>query len=112
MTDGEGNTYIGDLLGEVEIPKDGILSRILLKNSRVNVTLFGFDEGQELSEHTAAMPAIIQIIKGEAQLVIGGEEHEAGSGSWTYMPARTPHSLAARTPVIMLLTLIKGPTES
>jgi hypothetical protein len=57
-------TYITDLVKEVEIPKDGILSRILLKNSQVNVTIFGFDAGQELSEHTAGTPAIVQILKG------------------------------------------------
>jgi quercetin dioxygenase-like cupin family protein len=102
-------TYIKDLSKELEIPQDGILSRILLKNSQVNVTLFGFDAGQELSEHTAASPAIIQILQGEAALTIAGEERQGGPGTWIYLPARAPHSLRAQTPVIMLLILVKSP---
>jgi quercetin dioxygenase-like cupin family protein len=105
-------TYISDLARDVEIPKDGILSRILLKNSQVNVTIFGFDAGQELSEHTAGSPAIIQILKGEATLTIAGEEISVGPGSWLYMPARTSHSLVARTPVVMLLLLLKSQGKS
>jgi quercetin dioxygenase-like cupin family protein len=57
-------TYISELLKELEVPRDGILSRILLKDSQVNVTIFGFDAVQELSEHTAGSPAIVQILKG------------------------------------------------
>jgi quercetin dioxygenase-like cupin family protein len=104
-------TYINDLSKELEIPKDGILSRILLKNSQVNVTLFGFDAGQDLSEHTAASPAIIQILQGTAALTIRGEERVGGPGTWIYMPARTPHSLLAQTPVVMLLLLLKTPAS-
>jgi quercetin dioxygenase-like cupin family protein len=104
-------TYLNDLITELAIPKDGILSRILLKNSQVNVTLFGFDAGQDLSEHTAASPAIIQILQGEAGLTIAGEERAGGPGTWIYLPARTPHSLVARTPVIMLLILLKSPPQ-
>src|SRR6476469_5552555 len=102
-------TYIADLGGEIQIPRDGILSRILYKDAKVNVTLFGFDTGQELSEHTAASPAIIQILQGEARLVSAGEEREGRAGTWIHMPARTPHSLAAKTPVVMLLLLLKSP---
>ena len=105
-------TYINDLIKELAIPKDGILSRILLKNSQVNVTLFGFDAGQDLSEHTAASPAIIQILKGEAALIIAGEAQVGGPGTWIYMPARTPHSLLAKTPVVMLLILLKSPAPA
>ena len=83
-------TYISDLFKEVEIPNDGILSRILLKYSQVNVTIFGFDAGQELSEHTAGSPAIVHILKGETALTIAGEEMSAGTGTWPHMPARTP----------------------
>lgn len=100
-------TYISDLLKELEVPTDGILSRVLLKDSHVNVTIFGFDAGQELSEHTAASPAIVQILKGEATLTIAGEERSAGPGTWLHMPARMPHSLVAKTPVVMLLLLLK-----
>ena len=105
-------TYIADLAEQVTVPQDGILSRILYKDAQVNVTLFGFDAGQELSEHTAASPAIIQILQGEARLVIGGEEREGRAGTWIHMPARTPHSLTAKTPVVMLLLLVKSAAGS
>ena len=83
-------TYISDLFKEVEIPKDGILNRILLKYSQVNATSFGFDAGQVLSEHTAGSPAIVQILKGEAALTIAGEEMSAGPGTWA--PCACSHS--------------------
>jgi quercetin dioxygenase-like cupin family protein len=105
-------TYIRDLLGEVVVPPDGILSRVLYKDAQVNITLFGFDTGQELSEHTASAPAIIQILRGEAALTIAGEEREGGAGTWIHLPARTPHSLRAQTPVVMLLLLLKAPAAS
>jgi quercetin dioxygenase-like cupin family protein len=101
-------TYIDDLAAQVAVPKDGILSRILYKDEQVNVTLFGFDTGQELSEHTAGSPAIIHILQGEARLTIAGAEHESGPGAWIHLPARTPHSLVAKTPVVMLLLLLKS----
>lgn len=104
-------TFIADLARELEIPKDGILSRILLKNEHVNVTIFGFDAGQELSEHTAATPAIVQIMRGEADLTIGGDKQDGGPGTWIYMPARMPHSIVAKTPVVMLLVLVKSRPE-
>src|SRR5215207_7604354 len=101
-------TFIGDLAGELQIPKDGILSRILLKNDHVNVTLFGFDAGQDLTEHTASTPAIVQILRGEAALTIGSDKREGGPSTWFSMPARLPHSISAKTPVVMLLVLVKS----
>ncbi len=105
-------TYISDLTSELEVPRDGILSRILRKDSQVNVTLFGFAAGEELSEHTAGSPAIVQILQGEADLTIAGEERAGGPGTWIYMPAGTSHSLVAKTPVIMLLLLLKAPARA
>jgi quercetin dioxygenase-like cupin family protein len=104
-------TFISDLSREIDIPRDGILSRILRKDGQVNVTLFAFDAGQELSEHTAASPAIVQILQGEADLTIAGEARVGSPGTWIYMPARMPHSLIARTPVIMLLLLLQAPAK-
>ena len=69
--------------------------------------LFGFATGEELSEHTASMPAIIQIIKGEASLTIGNEAISGQPGTWIHMAAKTPHSVKAESPAVMLLTLLK-----
>jgi quercetin dioxygenase-like cupin family protein len=100
--------YIDDLIAEMEIPKDGITSRALHADASTRVILFGFDQGQELSEHTASMPAILHLLKGEATLTLGGEVHESGPGAWAYMPANLAHSVVAKTPVILLLTMLKS----
>jgi len=89
-----------------EIPADSILSRTFYTDEQVKAILFTFAAGQELSEHTAAMPAIIHILQGEASLTLGGDTRAAGPGTWAHMPARLPHSLLAQTPVVMLLLLL------
>jgi len=99
-------TYVADLRAQ-DIPADGILSRTIYNDDHVKVVLFGFGAGQELSEHTASMPAIIQIVQGEAQLGLGDDTVEAHAGAWVHMPAQLRHSVRAKTPVVMLLLLLK-----
>ena len=90
-----------------DIQPDSIVSRVFLKNDRVNMTLFGFDAGQELTEHTAAKAAILQILQGEATITLGDDTHQAQANTWLYMPPNLPHSIAAKTQLVMLLTLLK-----
>lgn len=90
----------------IEIIKESIVSRIIYKDDALNVTLFGFDEGQALSEHTASKPAIIQILRGEATLTLNGEVKEATAGAWLYMSPGLAHAIVAKTPLVMLLTLL------
>ncbi|MCX7626227.1 MAG: cupin domain-containing protein [Candidatus Sumerlaeaceae bacterium] len=87
---------------EITVPDDGTLSRTLYRDDVVKVVLFGFAPGQELSEHTAAVPAILHFLEGEANVGIAGRSHDAGPGSWFYMQANTPHTITAKTPVKML----------
>jgi quercetin dioxygenase-like cupin family protein len=102
-------TYLENISSLVtEIPTDSILSRTVLNDDQVKITLFGFAPGQELSEHTASMPAIIQILQGEASLTLGEDTIPAQAGTWVHMPANLTHALKANTPVIMLLTMIKA----
>lgn len=101
-------THIPNVLTEVEVPKDGTLSRTLVQDDAVKVVIFGFAPGQELSEHTASVPAIMHFLDGEAAVTIGTEKYEARSGAWFYMSANTPHSIHAKTAVVMLLTMIKA----
>jgi quercetin dioxygenase-like cupin family protein len=100
-------THIIDLAKEVEPPDDGILTRTLFNDDDVKAVLFGFGQGQELSEHTASMPAILHFIQGEATLTLGDETVETQPGTWVHMPANLQHSVQTKTPVVMLLLLLK-----
>ena len=99
--------HLADLAREVEIPKDGILSKTLHSDDRVKVVIFGFDAGQELSEHTASMPALLYFASGDADLTLGSDPKTVQAGSWVYMEPNLSHSVKARTPVVMLLVLLK-----
>jgi quercetin dioxygenase-like cupin family protein len=89
------------------IPPDTIISRTLHADEHLKAILFGFAAGQELSEHTAARPAILHILQGEADLTVGGETRQAGPHTWLFMQPHVPHSLVARTPLLMLLLLLE-----
>ena len=91
-----------------ELPTDSIISRTIFEDPQQKVVLFGFAPGQELSEHTASHPAVLTIITGEAKLVLGDEEVDAQEGTWIHMPAQLPHSVLAKSPLVMLLTLMKN----
>ena len=92
-----------------EIPPDSIVSRTLYTTDEVKVIVFGFAPGQELSEHTAATPAIMHFLAGEADISLGPDAITATPGTWVHMPPQLPHSIRAKTPVTMLLTLVKSP---
>src|SRR5438128_9635929 len=102
---------VSDLATEIEPPADGILSRTVLQDERLKVVLFGFSAGQELSEHTASMPAMLHVLRGEAQVTLGAENVSAAAGTWIHMRAQLPHSIVAKTPVVLLLLLLKQPTN-
>jgi quercetin dioxygenase-like cupin family protein len=99
---------VENLLRAVEIPKDGTLSRTIHRDDQVKIVLFGFAGGQELSQHTAAVPAILEILQGDARVTLDGDEKELSAGSWVFMDANLPHSVYARTDVVMLLTMLTG----
>lgn len=85
-----------------------VVSRTLIKRPVGTVSLFSFDKGQGLSEHTAPFDALVQVLDGKAELTIGGELVKAGAGETVLMPADVPHSLHAPEPFKMLLTMIRG----
>ena len=100
-------THFLDLAEEVQPPGKGILSRTLFNDDRLKVVAFGFAQGEELSEHTASMPAVLHFLQGEAKLTLGDDIVEAKPGTWVHMPAGLRHSIQAQTPVVMLLLLVK-----
>lgn len=99
-------TFIADLADQTEIPAGGTLSRTIHRDDLAKVVLFAFDAGQELSEHQAGRPALIQVVKGRLALTLDGKVHEANEGSFVSMPAGLPHAVRAETPAVMLLTLL------
>lgn len=100
-------TLIDDLLAQLpEIPPDSIVSRTFYSDDRLKAILFGFAAGQELSEHTAARPAILHFLQGQARLTLGDHATSAGPGTWVHMQPHLPHSIYAETDVVMLLTMV------
>ena len=85
-----------------------IVSRTLVKKDVGTVTLFAFDKGQALSEHSAPFDAMVQVLDGECELTIGGKPVRAVSGETVVMPANVPHALQATSQFKMLLTMIRG----
>jgi len=100
--------FHADLAGLTSSSPDSIISRTLHTDDRARIILFTFAPGQELSEHTASVPATLYFVKGTADLTLGQEAHQAGPGTFAHMPANLPHSIAAKEEVIMLLTMYKG----
>ena len=85
-----------------------VVSRQITKADAGNVTLFAFDAGQELSEHTAPYDALVHILDGEAEVRISGVPHTLTAGEAIIMPANEPHALHAVTKFKMLLTMIRA----
>jgi quercetin dioxygenase-like cupin family protein len=89
--------------------QDGaVVSRTLVTRSTGTVTLFAFDEGQGLSEHTAPFDAVAQVLEGQAEIVVSGKPLRTTAGEAVLMPANQPHSLKALTRFKMLLTMIRS----
>jgi quercetin dioxygenase-like cupin family protein len=100
------HTTIDELTHAVEIQPGAVVSKVVHRDDGLDVTVFGFDAGEGLTEHTASRAAIIQVLSGTMRLTIDGDEAEAGSGAWVHMTAGTPHALRAVEPTVILLTLL------
>jgi len=92
----------------VEYAEGSVVSREVIKKDTGNVTLFAFDAGQGLSEHTAPFDAMVHVLDGEAEIFVGGERNLVGSGEAIIMPANVPHSLNAVSRFKMALIMIKA----
>lgn len=93
----------------LDIVDGAVVSRTLLKRKTGTITLFSFDQGQGLSEHSAPFDAYVQVLDGEVELTIGGEPVRAKAGDAVVMPANVPHALKATKPLRMLLVMIREP---
>jgi quercetin dioxygenase-like cupin family protein len=96
------------LEAEIAYAPGAVVSRTLAKAKGGTLTLFAFDAGQELSEHTAPFDAFVTVLDGEAELVIGGASVAASRGETVLMPANVSHAVKARGPFKMLLSMVRG----
>jgi len=97
-----------DLVNLIDYSVGGVVSKQVLKNEAGNITLFSFDRGQGLSEHTAPFDAMAQVLDGEVEIKIGGKPCILKTGESIIMPANIPHALHANEKFKMLLTMVKG----
>jgi quercetin dioxygenase-like cupin family protein len=105
-------TLLSDLTVNLEIPEEGVLSKVLYRDERIRVVGFAFDAGQELTEHTAAVPVVIQVISGSFDFAVDGEITQIGPDSWMHLEASVPHSVIALEPARLLLTLLAANGQS
>ncbi len=108
MTDTPATELLADLAAALEIPEDGTLSKVLYSDDQIRVVGFAFDEGQELTEHTATVPVIVQVVSGRFAFSATEGEWEIGPASWIHMVADEPHSVRALEPSRLLLTLLRS----
>lgn len=96
-------TNLGD---EVDIPRDGTTSRKVYEDERLRLVVFGFDAGQELTEHTSSAEVVVQVVSGRVTVTVDEGAHVLVPSSWLVLEPRQPHSLRADEPSVVLLTLV------
>ena len=92
---------------QVTIQAGWVVSKVIHRDDELNVTVFGFDTGEGLSEHQASRSAVVQVLSGRLSFTVDGEELDLGPELWLHMSPGTPHALEATEPTVMLLTLLR-----
>ncbi len=100
-----GAVVAGEL---ISVQPGAVVSRAIIKQKSGNVTLFAFDVGQELSEHTAPFDALVQVIEGDVEVTILGKAHRVSAGKMLLLPANQPHALKAISAFKMMLTMVRA----
>jgi quercetin dioxygenase-like cupin family protein len=96
-------------LGLLDYQEGAVVSRTLIKKGAGTLTLFAFDAGEGLSEHTTPHDAVVQVLEGTVEITVGGTAHRVTAGEGLLLPAEIPHALSALTPFKMLLVMIREP---
>lgn len=104
---GVAQAKIVSLAAETQFAPNGIVSRTLLRTPGSRTVLFGFAEGQELTEHTSTQHALVQILSGQCEFYLAGKPHRLKTGDLLSMPPNLPHAVKAVQPFSMLLTLLR-----
>ncbi len=108
MTDRAALENPAGLEGLIDYQQGAVVSRTLLKNACGSLTVFAFDAGQELSEHTVPHDAVVQVLDGEVEIRIAGSPHRLRAGEAILMPADRPHAVRAVARFKMLLTMLRA----
>lgn len=108
----EAYTIVPSLTDAVEATEGAILSKPIFSDTRLRATLFALGQGQELTEHTTTMEAVVQILEGEVEFRLGEDLHVLRAGAWIQMNPNLAHSLRALTPVKMLLLVLRDKREA
>ena len=103
----ENPPVVADLFALTQLADKGIVSKSIVENEHHKIIHFTLAQGQELSEHTASVPAVIQIISGKGTVVLDGQRHDAQAGALYYMPANMSHAIQADEAVVFLLTMFR-----
>lgn len=96
------------LAGAIDVQQDAVVSKTLINKNAGTITLFAFDAGQGLSEHTAPFDAFVYVVEGTVEITIAGSAHSISAGEMIIMPAGKPHALRAVSAFKMLLVMVKG----
>ena len=105
----QGEAPLTGVMADLVAYQDGsVVSRIILKKGTGNVTVFAFDRGQGLSEHTTPFDALVHVLDGAAEITVGGTPHHLRAGEMILMPASVPHALKAHERFKMALTMIRA----
>ena len=97
---------VTNLAGEVEVRKGEIVSKTLVQNDALSMTLFAFDKGEEIGEHDSSGDAMVNVLEGVGVFTVGGQKYEVKAGEPLIMPAKIPHALYAKESFKMLLIVI------
>ncbi|TXT63241.1 MAG: Cupin domain [Promethearchaeota archaeon] len=104
----ENKINITDFTEDLEYQSGAVVSKTIIDKEAGTVTLFAFDKGQGLSEHTAPYDALVYAVEGSVEITISGDQYELKTGQTLIMPANDPHALKALTQFKMLLIMIKS----
>ncbi len=103
----DNQNLVMDINSMLEYQEGAIVSRVIIKEKTGNITVFAFDKGQELSEHTAPFDAVVHVVEGAVQISIDGKPNKLTAGQMIIMPANISHALFANEKFKMILSMIK-----
>lgn len=106
MTSASAFTAVADLTELIQVQPEATVSRTVLRAAGVRVVMFSFDVGQELTEHTAAMPVLLQVLEGRLAITADARTEDLQPGGLIHLDARVPHAVYAYEPSLLVLTMV------